>query len=109
LKNDKLKSDSTFPVISDVDNVFALINEILKDYSPDLYLFGSRAKQREQSTSDIDIAILTKTTLPLHKLSKVREKIEQSNVIYNVDLVDLARSNPEFRAKILKEGVLWSA
>jgi len=106
LKNDtsKVKSGNV-----DVDNVFALINETLKDYSPDLYLFGSRAKQLEQSTSDIDIAILTKKTLPLHKLAEVREKIEHSKVIYTVDLVDLARIEPKFREKILKEGVLWSA
>ena len=86
-----------------------MIHEALKDYSPDLYLFGSRAKQLEQSTSDIDIAILTKKTLPLHKLSEVRERIEQSKVIYAVDLVDLARAKPEFKQKILKEGVLWNA
>lgn len=93
---------------ADVDKVFVLINETLKDYSPNLYLFGSRAKQREQKTSDIDIAILTEKTLPLHKLSEVREKIEQSKVIYTVDLVDLARIAPKFREKILKEGVLWN-
>lgn len=94
--------------MSDVDKVFALIQETLNDYSPDLYLFGSRARQQEQSTSDIDIAILTEQTLPLHKLSEVRDKIEQSKIIYRVDLVDLARANPEFKQKILKEGVLWN-
>ena len=106
MNHDKLKFKNA---TADVDKVFALINETLKNYSPDLYLFGSRAKQIEQSTSDIDIAILTKKTLPLHKLSEVREKIEQSKIIYRVDLVDLARVKSAFKEKILKEGVLWNA
>ena len=106
MKNDKLKIKNGR---ADVDKVFTLINETLKDYSPDLYLFGSRARQQEQSTSDIDIAILTGKALPLHKLSEVRDKIEQSKVIYRVDLVDLARVTSEFKQKVLKEGVLWNA
>ena len=111
LNKDKLKSKNNpiFSGQSDVNHVFTLIQEALSDYSPDLYLFGSRARQQEQSTSDIDIAILTGKTLPLYKLSEVRDKIEESKVIYRVDLVDLARVQPEFRQKVLKEGVLWSA
>lgn len=105
----KTKSSNAVSDFSDIDSVCTLIKAMLKDYSPDLYLFGSRARQEEQSTSDIDIAILTQKTLPLHKLSEVRDKIEESKIIYRVDLVDLARVQPEFKQKILKEGVLWSA
>ena len=39
---------------------------------------------------------------------EIREALEESCIIYKVDLVDLSDASEEFRSRILSEGVLWS-
>ncbi len=80
----------------------------LKDYSFQLFLFGSQAAQRAGRTSDIDIGILPIAPLPRGLLSEIREELEESHIPYPVDLVDLSRSNPEFLQHVKQEGVIWS-
>ena len=93
-----------------------IILEHLSDYlshnlsvgSVRVYLFGSHAKKTAHRTSDIDVAILPESPLPAGLLSDVREALEQSNILYHVDLVDLFNADAVFRQKVLDEGVLWS-
>ena len=47
--------------------------------------------------------------LPAGLPSCLREKLEESRVPYEVDLVDLSQTEPAFRARVLTEGTLWSA
>jgi len=70
-----------------------------------IYLFGSRARGDASLYSDVDVAI--KGTKPLRNaLAHARFIIEESNIPYKVDLVDL--SNAPYLQKIIKkEGVLW--
>ncbi len=79
------------------------------DFEVSVYLFDSHAKNTAHRTSDIDVAILPESPLPAGLLSDVREALEQSNIIYHVDLVDLFNAEAAFRQKVLDEGVLWSA
>ena len=46
--------------------------------------------------------------LPAGLLSEIREALEESLVLYPVDLVDLSDATPQFRERVLQEGVLWS-
>ena len=80
----------------------------LKDYRFQLFLFGSQFTQRAGRTSDIDVGILPMVPLPKGLLSKIREELEESHIPYPVDLVDLSRSNPEFRQHVKEEGAVWS-
>ena len=41
-------------------------------------------------------------------LGEIRERLEESNVLYPVDLVDLSSASSAFREKVLAEGILWS-
>ncbi|MBA7557063.1 hypothetical protein ES705_49793 [subsurface metagenome] len=53
-------------------------------------------------------------TNPLPLLNKkelilLREKMENSNMPYKVDIVDLSQTSREFKEKALKEGILWKS
>jgi len=73
-----------------------------------VYLFGSWARGEATSLSDIDVAIDSRTPLPPGALARLRERLEESHVPYRVDVVDLSRTSPDFRRRVLTEGVLWS-
>ena len=85
-----------------------LILNSLKGQKYQIFLFGSQAAGRAGLASDIDIAILPITVFPRGILSQIREELEESNIPYPVDLVDLSRSNPEFVQRVREEGVAWN-
>lgn len=91
-----------------LDQVRKLLLGHLKGYRFQLFLFGSQSTERAGRTSDIDVGILPIAPLPKGLLSKIREELEESHIPYPVDLVDLSRSNPEFRQHVREEGVVWS-
>jgi predicted nucleotidyltransferase len=80
----------------------------LKGYRARICLFGSWASGTAGRTSDIDVAVLPQEPIPHHIFSQVRESLEESRVLYPVELVDLADVSEEFRARVFDEGVLWS-
>ena len=71
---------------------------------PELYLFGSFAKQKENENSDIDIAVKLEKTdafLLVRIMQEAKEKLHR-----NVDIVQLReRMNPLLKKIILEEGV----
>jgi len=86
-----------------------IIESVINEKGVVVYLFGSRATGKATSTSDIDIGILyTKDTNLSKKLTILREMIENSNIPYLVDVVDLSKVSESFREKVLKEGkIIW--
>lgn len=92
----------------DLQEVRRILQDKLRGYSVRLYLFGSRARGDAGRTSDIDVAILPKTSLPDGLLAEIREALEDSQVIYRVDLVDLSTAPEALRDKILSQGILWN-
>jgi predicted nucleotidyltransferase len=92
----------------DLAEVRKLVLAGLRAYRAAVYLFGSWAAGKAGRTSDIDVAVLPLEPIPRHVFSEIREALEESCVIYKVDLVDLSDSSEEFRSRILSEGVLWS-
>lgn len=92
-----------------VDQVRAIVERELSGHAVDVYLFGSWARGEARRTSDIDVAVLPKGELAWAILSRLREALEESSVPYAVDVVDLREVSAEFRARVLREGVRWSA
>ena len=86
-----------------------IVLEGLREYSARVYLFGSRATGRAARTSDIDIAVLPEAPLPEGVLADIREQLEESTIIYTVDLVNLETAEKALRERALKEGIEWSA
>ncbi len=72
-----------------------------------IMLFGSRARGDYSRRSDIDIGILPKNKYSQKKLILLKEKLEEMNIPYKVEVVNLSKVSKVFREKALKEGVLW--
>ena len=84
-----------------------IILQNLKDLRLKVYLFGSRANGVARTGSDCDIGIDPLQELPVGLLSRLGEKLEESHVPYEVELVDLSEVRSEFAEKIREEGLLW--
>jgi predicted nucleotidyltransferase len=92
----------------DVNEVRRIVLRGLEGHRTRVFLFGSWAKDDAVRTSDIDVAVLPLEPLPPGVLSEIAEALENSNVLYPVDLVDLSKSAPHFRNLVETEGVLWN-
>lgn len=72
-------------------------------------LFGSRADGTHSRRSDFDIAYMPGENFDSMSVVRFREAIEESDVIYGVDLVDLSQVEDSFRDTVLSEGVVWKS
>lgn len=79
----------------------------MKNEDVRIYLFGSWAKGVQRKTSDIDIAIEYRNGQDNGKITQLRENIEESNLPYRVDVVDMQRIGEKLAEKIRREGVVW--
>ena len=68
-----------------------------------VYLFGSRARKDNTTRADIDLAFEGTNGFNIKNLD---EKIDDLNIPYNIDLVDLGKVTEEFSRKAKSEGVL---
>jgi uncharacterized protein len=85
----------------------SFIIEFFKEENVIVILFGSRARGDNSRVSDIDIGILPKNRLDRKKLVLLKEKIDNLNFPYTVDVVDLSKVSKAFREKALKDGIIW--
>jgi uncharacterized protein len=85
----------------------SLVIEVFKEEKVIVILFGSRARGDYNRVSDIDIGILPEKNLDKRKLVLLNEKIENLNLPYTVDVVDLSKVSKIFREKALRDGVIW--
>ena len=90
-----------------IRQVRQIVLQGLKRYPVEVYFFGSRATGQAGTISDIDVAVNPIIPLPLGLLSRIRQELEESNVPYHVDLVDLSRLGGEWLERIRAEGVQW--
>ncbi len=79
----------------------------LRQQSAKVILFGSRARGNASPRSDVDIGILPEKKLALGSIGELKEKIENLNIPYSVDLVDLSEAGPDFRREALRGAVVW--
>ena len=85
----------------------SLVIDIFKEENVIVILFGSRARGDYSRVSDIDIGILPERDLDKMKLVLLKEKIEDLNLPYTVDVVDLSKVSELFREKAFRDGVIW--
>lgn len=91
----------------DLEEVRRIVQTRLGGHPARVYLFGSWARDSATHTSDIDVGVMPLAPLPEGLLSEIREALEESLVVYDVDLVDLSEAAPGFRQRVLEEGILW--
>ena len=90
-----------------LERVREIIFQVLGDRDVRVYLFGSSVSGRIRQSSDIDVAIDPRGVLPATLLADLRERLEESAVPYDVDIVDLSAASPEIRASVEREGLRW--
>jgi|HubBroStandDraft_5_1064220.scaffolds.fasta_scaffold311324_2 predicted nucleotidyltransferase len=90
-----------------IEQIKDIVLKKLVGYDAQVYFFGSRAKNKAHSRSDVDLAILPKMPLPHFLIAEICDALEESNIPYQVDIVDLSHSDEKFRTKVLIEGIKW--
>ena len=60
-------------------------------------VFGSRANGRAHKFSDIDLGFIGSEPLPQGVETRLWEALDESDIPYVVDIVDLTTTQPEFR------------
>lgn len=68
-----------------------------------LFLFGSRANGKAKKFSDFDIGIKGAKPLPLKTIALIKEALEDSDLPFEVDVVDLARATEKFKKLALSK------
>ena len=90
--------------------VKSIIKDVFKNESVRVILFGSRARGDYLQTSGIDVGILPGEEMNKGKIALLRERIENSNIPYKIDVVDLSQTSKEFTDRVLEEGLLlWKS
>ena len=89
-------------MIYNIEDLKNFLKEDFKNTDVKVYLFSSRAKEKNRKYSDIDLAIESKNDIK-DKIIELKSIIEESNLIYKVDIVELSK------ADFLKneEMILW--
>jgi len=78
-----------------------------KDEDVKVVLFGSRARGDFVNTSDVDVGIILSKDAERNKLILLREYVDNLNIPYKVEIVDLSTVSAVFRDMALKEAVVW--
>jgi predicted nucleotidyltransferase len=92
----------------DLQEARRIVLDRLHGQSARVFLYGSWVTGRPGRASDIDIGVLPKQALPDGLLGEIREALEESTVVYPVDLVDLSEVSPSFRERVVREGIPWN-
>ena len=85
-----------------------IVLDALRGTNAQVYLFGSWAHGKQRRYSDIDIAVLPADPLPPGLLEDLRAKLDESQILYPVDLVDLTDAPASLRERVLEEGIRWT-
>lgn len=83
----------------------AILAQVFKDRRCEIYLFGSRAMGTHTTVSDFDIGVLASEEIG-SELSLAREALDNSNIPFAIDLVDLRATSTTFSHRVQAEGIL---
>jgi predicted nucleotidyltransferase len=90
---------------------FKILDDILlkplKNKGAKVWIFGSRARGTQKPFSDIDImyAISSNIVLPDGFLFEIKEKLDDSNLPFKVDLVDEKEIAQSYKPGALKDRI----
>src|ERR1022692_1513138 len=96
-------------VQEELDQVRRIVLSGLRGCRARVYLFGSRARGNATRWSDVDVAVEPLEPLPEGLFSDIREALEDSRVVYAVDLVDLSTAGAALRREVRREGIAWTS
>jgi predicted nucleotidyltransferase len=80
---------------------------MMRGQSTRVFLFGSRARQDHRPTSDVDIGVLSSDPSTPSRIALLRERIEEMNIPYKVEVVNFTEVSLDFREQALRDAVVW--
>lgn len=86
-----MKKDKSLIMVKKIISNFIDLNRY------QLFVFGSRAKGTARKFSDYDVGIAGKKEVPFKKLALIKEALEDSDLPYIIDVVDLVSASQEFQ------------
>ncbi len=72
-----------------------------------IILFGSRARRDNYPYSDVDIGIIPNNGIDKSKIVLLKDKIDNMNIPYKVEIVDFSAVSLKFREEALKGAEVW--
>lgn len=76
----------------------------LKNYGAHVWIFGSRARGDYKKFSDVDLLYdFENCEIPTGIIAEIKEKLENSNFAYKVDLVNKKEIAKSYEKNILKD------
>lgn len=73
-----------------------------------VFLFGSRATGQNFPRSDWDIGVFGSEKIPGDKMAQLKGDLEDSNIVYMVDVVDFQGLTEDFKKIALSKIELWN-
>ena len=91
------------------NQILTIIFRHLDKSKTTVYLFGSRAENKNGKYSDIDIGLIFEEgEIPSKEYINISEEINsQVDTLLKIDVVDFNRVDEEFKNFALKEAQLW--
>jgi predicted nucleotidyltransferase len=87
--------------------IVAIIRRYLPSGQLQIRLFGSRAAGTFTPVSDFDVALDMGNRIDGAILERIRGDLEDSDIPYRVDIVDLASTTPAFRSVAMADAIPW--
>jgi len=90
------------------DDELAEVKKIVHYHLPSakVWIFGSRANMTATNNSDLDLLLSDKEPVPIRALGLLKNDFEDSNLPFQVDVVDEKRISNSFRSIIENEKIL---
>lgn len=85
-----------------------IVKDFLKTEDVKIFLFGSRARQDHNLFSDVDIGVFPGDKSAWRKIMFLKERIEESNIPYRVEFVNLKEVSDDFKNEVLKDAISWN-
>lgn len=93
------------------DNYLIQLKElIIGDFKNDavkIILFGSRARKDNFIASDVDIGVIPYGKLDETKMALLKEKIENLNIPYKVEIVNFQHVSEDFKKLAMRDAITW--
>ena len=73
-----------------------------------VFLFGSKVSGCHSSIADPNIGLLADENLPANLYHKIRNPIDESNIPWELDIIDFTRADQTFKKETLKDIIIWN-
>ena len=92
-----------------VEKLKKLTLTVLEGEEVEIVLFGSRARRDHHATSDVDIGLIPygNGKLDKKKVVLLKQKAEDINIPYKIEIVDFSGVAPDFKKEAMKGAVVW--